>query len=86
MSISHYDFRMGCDPLFSLNANCGERGSHPKMKLGGKSRSPELSHSGISHYDFGIACDRPFYKKPIKRGVMPQNEIGSQNQTTWTVQ
>ena len=41
--ISHYDFRMGCDPspLFIIQMEVGG-GSHPKMKLGGETRSPRL--------------------------------------------
>ncbi len=40
--ISHYDFRMGCDPppspLFIIQRG-GVGGSHLKMKLGGETRS-----------------------------------------------
>ncbi len=41
VSISHYDFRMWCDPLspslFVIQKGGG--GSHPKMKLGSETRS-----------------------------------------------
>ncbi len=50
------------------------------MKLGGETRSPELSHSGISHYDFGIGCDRPLYKKQIGGGgggSRPKMKLGA---------